>query len=85
VTSLYAPTVPSTPQQIARRERVESVIHLAAPLLDLVLSVGERISRIAGPKDEYYPIRSATEAFELEGSQSSEKRERDPVGSLPDA
>ena len=77
--------MPSTPQQIARRERVESVIRLAAPVLDLVLSVGERISRVAGPKDEYYPIRSATEAFELGASQSDEKREPDPVGSLPDA
>lgn len=77
--------MPSTPQQIMRRERVESVIRLAAPLLDIVLSVGERISRVAGPKDEYYPIRSAAEEFELRGSESSEKREPDPVGSLPDA
>ena len=77
--------MPSTPQQSARRERVESVIRLAAPVLDLVLGVGERVSRLAGPKDEYYPIRSATDAFELDGSSSREKRERDPVGSLPDA
>ena len=77
--------MPSTPQQIIRRERVERVIHLAAPLLDLVLNVGDRISRAAGPKDEYYPIRSGTEAFELQGSQSEEKREPEPVGSFPDA
>jgi hypothetical protein len=77
--------MPSTPQQIMRRERVESVIRLAAPLLDLVLSVGERISRVAGPKEEYYPIRSPGEEFELRGTGSSEKREPDTVGSLPDA
>lgn len=47
-----------TPAQVARRDRIESVIGLAAPFLDLVLGVGERISRIAEPTDhEYYPIR----------------------------
>jgi hypothetical protein len=77
--------MPSTPQQIMRRERVESVIRLAAPLLDLVLSVGERISRVAGQTEEYYPIRSPAEEFELRGTGSSEKREPETVGSLPDA
>jgi len=47
-----------TPSQIATRDRIESLIGLAAPFLDLVLGVGERISRIAEPTDhEYYPIR----------------------------
>ena len=47
-----------TPGQLANRDRVEAVIGLAAPFLDLVLGVGERISRIAEPADtEYYPIR----------------------------
>jgi hypothetical protein len=41
------------------RERFESVIGLAAPFLDLVLAVGDRISRVAEPEDhEYYPVRS---------------------------
>ncbi len=49
---------PLTPQQLQRRERVESVIRLAAPALNLVLAVGERISRIVEPEDhEYYPPR----------------------------
>jgi len=49
---------PLTPSQIARRERIETMIGLAAPFLDIVLGVGERISRIAEPTDhEYYPIR----------------------------
>lgn len=40
------------------RGRFEKAISLAAPLLDLVLAVGERISRIAEPVDyEYYPVR----------------------------
>jgi hypothetical protein len=60
--------VPSTPQQVVRRERVEGLIALAAPLLDLLLSAGERVSRAIGPDDEYYPIRSGAEAFYLPGS-----------------
>lgn len=48
-----------TPDQRRTRERVESVISLAAPFLNVVLAVGERISRIAEPEDsEYYPVRS---------------------------
>lgn len=47
-----------TPGQIAMRDRFERLIGAAAPLLDVVLGVGERISRIAEPTDhEYYPIR----------------------------
>lgn len=47
-----------TPAQLARRDRFETVIGVAAPFLDLVLGVGDRISRIAEPSDsEYYPIR----------------------------
>ncbi len=35
------------------------MIGLAAPLLDVVLAVGDRISRIAEPEDyEYYPVRT---------------------------
>ena len=64
--------MPSTPQQVIRRERIEGLIALAAPFLDLVLSVGERVSKTLGPEDEYYPIRSAGEAFELPGSRRSE-------------
>jgi hypothetical protein len=40
------------------RERVESLIRLVAPGLNLVLAVGERVSRIVEPEDpEYYPAR----------------------------
>ncbi len=56
-----------TPQQVVRRERVEGLVALAAPFLDLVLAVGERISRAAGPEDDYYPIRSPGEAVPLPG------------------
>ena len=50
---------PLTPDQIRTRERVETVIRIAAPALNLVLAVGERISRIVEPEDhEYYPPRA---------------------------
>jgi hypothetical protein len=50
-----------TPQQIVWRERVEGLIGLAAPALDLLLAVGERVSRIAEPEDpEHYPVRSGS-------------------------
>lgn len=51
-----------TPDQIRRRERVESLIRLAAPGLNLLLAVGDRISRLVEPEDhEYYPPRSRTD------------------------
>jgi hypothetical protein len=48
-----------TPEQRRRRERVESLIRLMAPGLNLVLAAGERLSRIVEPEDhDYYPPRS---------------------------
>jgi hypothetical protein len=57
------PAAPSrhqlTPTQQRNVERFETMIGIAAPFLDLVLAVGERISRIAEPQDyEYYPVRA---------------------------
>ena len=73
--------MPSTPQQVIRRERIEGLIGLAAPFLDVVLSVGERVSRTLGSDDEYYPIRSAGEAFSLPGSGPRDvEAEPVPVG-----
>ena len=47
-----------TADQIRTRERVETVIRLMAPALNLVLATGERLSRIVEPDDpEYYPAR----------------------------
>ena len=56
---------PTTPAQHRTRARFESLIGLAAPALDLVLAAGDRFSRIVGPPDDYIPIRSPSEAFEL--------------------
>jgi hypothetical protein len=48
-----------TPDQLRTRERVETVIRLIAPGLNLVLAAGERLSRIVEPDDpEYYPART---------------------------
>jgi hypothetical protein len=49
-----------TPDQFRTRQRIEGLIRLAAPALDLVLAVGERVSRIVEPGDvEYNPPRAA--------------------------
>jgi len=47
-----------TPDQRRTRERIESLIRLAAPGLNLVLAAGERLSRLVEPDDpDYYPPR----------------------------
>jgi hypothetical protein len=49
---------PLTAEQRRTRRRVESVIRVIAPALDLVLAAGDRISRVVEPDDvEYYPPR----------------------------
>jgi hypothetical protein len=37
-----------TPGQLALQRRIESLIRLAAPVLDAVLFAGEQVSRVAG-------------------------------------
>ena len=69
---------PPSPQQVRMRERFEALIGLAAPVLDLVLAAGDRLSRVAGPEDEYYPIRPPGEAFELSPVPRSEDPEESP-------
>ena len=52
-----------TPGQVRTRERVEGVIRLMAPALDLVLAAGDRLSRLVEREDhEYYPPRSTQPA-----------------------
>lgn len=49
---------PMTPDELRTRRRVESLIRVMAPALDLVLAAGDRISRVVEPEDvEYYPPR----------------------------
>jgi hypothetical protein len=53
---------PLTPDQLRTRQRIEGLIRLATPALDLVLAVGERLSKIVEPDDvEYYPPRVTSE------------------------
>jgi hypothetical protein len=50
--------VPLTPEQLRTRDRVESLIRLMTPGLNLVLAAGDRLSRLVEPVDhEYYPPR----------------------------
>lgn len=60
--------MPSTPQQLQTRARVESLIALAAPALDLLLSFGDRVSRLVAPEDDYVPVRAAADRLELSRS-----------------
>ena len=62
--------MPSTPQQLRTRARFEALIGIGAPVFDLVLAVGERVSRVAGRNDTYVPIRPAGDRLELEGHGS---------------
>ncbi len=74
---------PSTPQQQLRRSRIEGLIGLAAPVLDLVLAAGDRISKVVGPADDYIPVRPPSEAIEL-GPGSGRPQPRGAAGELAD-
>ena len=66
-----------TPAQARNRDRVERLIGVAAPFLDLVLAVGDRISRVAEPEDyEYYPVR----AGELRDRAAARQAQQPPSG-----
>jgi hypothetical protein len=40
-----------SPGQLALRRRIETLIGVAAPLLDVLLYAGDRVSRVAGRND----------------------------------
>ena len=59
--------MPTTPGQRIWQGRFEALIGVAAPALDLLLNAGDRASRLLLSDDsDYYPIRPAAEAFELD-------------------
>ena len=63
-----------SPRQIANRRRIEALLRLASPALDLLLAAGERVSRVAG-RNEIDP----------EPSRRSLRAEvRTPLGGGPD-
>jgi hypothetical protein len=64
-----------TPEQRRTRARVETLIRLMAPGLNLVLAAGERLSRIVEPDDsEYYPVRSALREGDVAPPAPDERR-----------
>jgi hypothetical protein len=74
--------VPVTPQQRIWQGRFESLIGLAVPALDALLTVGDRASRLLNRGDrDYYPIRPASEAFELDAARehAAQRRRDGPV------
>jgi hypothetical protein len=62
-----------TPEQRKTRDRIETLIGLAAPALNLVLAFGDRLSRVVEPEDsEYYPVRSSITEGEASGRPPAE-------------
>lgn len=51
-----------TPREQAIRDRVESLIALAEPALDLLLAVGDRVSRLVDRGDDWDPPRPLAES-----------------------
>jgi hypothetical protein len=69
--------MPVTPQQRAWQGRFEGLIGLAAPALDMLLNVGDRASRVLlGDDTDYYPIRPAAEAFELDAAREEARNRK---------
>jgi hypothetical protein len=68
--------MPATPGQRIWQGRFEALIGAAAPAFDLLLNAGDRASRLLLSDDsDYYPIRPAAEAFELDEA----RKRRAPV------
>jgi hypothetical protein len=52
-----APVAPPTPTQLAWRGRIEAGLRVAAPFLDLLLAVGDRLSRLGRSRRTRSPRR----------------------------
>jgi hypothetical protein len=65
--------MPPSPTQLAWRGRIEAVLRIAAPALDLVLAAGDRLSRVV-ERDEIGPPASR---------QSFEQPQQRAVGAGP--
>lgn len=62
-----------TPEQRRTRERFETLIGAVAPVLNVVLAAGDRLSRIVEPEDsEYYPVRSGLLEAETDKKDEAE-------------
>jgi hypothetical protein len=71
--------VPNTPRQQRRSDQVEALLRLATPFLDLMLSTGERVSRLVAPADgDYYAIPPAGERLELDAIRGGQPDARQP-------
>lgn len=68
------------PRQRMWQDRFEALIGLASPALDLMLNAGDRASRLLLSGDtDYYPIRPASEAFELDSAGEPRRPKEAPV------
>ena len=50
-----------SPAQLRARARFETLIGAMAPVLDLVLAAGDRVSKVVGADDDYIPIRAGSD------------------------
>jgi hypothetical protein len=63
-----------TAEQRRTRDRVETLIRLMAPGLNLILAAGERLSRLVEPEDhEYYPPRAGDHEPPAPAGEAREK------------
>jgi hypothetical protein len=58
-----AAVAPPSPTQLAWRGRIEAVLRIAAPALDLLLAAGDRLSRVV-ERDELDPAPAGRASFE---------------------
>jgi hypothetical protein len=61
-TRTLASHMPASAPNAALQRRIETMIRIFSPLLDLVLAVGDRVSRVLEPDDpDYVPVRMPSE------------------------
>lgn len=66
------PAVPPSPTQLAWRERIEAGLRVAAPALDLLLAVGDRVSRVVQPERGEDVVRRSSRTPIGHGTQAGE-------------
>ena len=70
-----------TPRELAIRDRIEALIRLLEPGLDLVLAVGDRVSRLVDRDDDWDPPSTLASRPSPSGPGTAVKR--DPLDAAP--
>ena len=72
-----------SPRELAVRDRIETLIRLLEPGLDLVLAVADRVSRLVDREDDWAP--PTTLASRPSPSGPGTAVHRDPLDAVPHA